>query len=168
MPMAGWRYWRSPTLTAKQSASRVPGLPLCVCVYVHVCVCMRVHLIQSTDFQFPKAFCVKMWSYFNPKALLSWIETLVKGWSCMDYHRRKAVGHFLYWYSSSVLYTVNLKIFISISCWRLVQPRSQQHPIWFVLYCTVIISEWTRWPFGHSRFKWACHLASHGCPQPLF
>lgn len=36
MPMAGWSYWQSPTLTAKQSASRVPGLTVCVCT----CVCI--------------------------------------------------------------------------------------------------------------------------------
>lgn len=50
MPMAGWIYWQSPALTAKQSASRVPGLTVCVFVCTRVCV----HLTQSTDFQFPK------------------------------------------------------------------------------------------------------------------
>lgn len=45
----------------------------CPCVCVYLCVHVCVHLTQVNWLPVFKAFCVKMWSYCNPKAPLSWI-----------------------------------------------------------------------------------------------
>lgn len=78
MPMAGWSYWQCPTLTAKQSASRVPGLA------VYVCICWGVGVTQVNWLSFSKDLCVCVCEdgvILTPKAPLPWMWALVKGWS---------------------------------------------------------------------------------------
>lgn len=77
MPMAGWSYWQCPALTAKQSASRVPGLTVCWGVGV------TLNTSQLT-FIFQRFVCVCVCEdgvILTPKAPLSWMWALVKGWS---------------------------------------------------------------------------------------
>lgn len=70
MPMAGWSFWQDPTLTAKQSASRVPAWARCLCVCWGIGGGYTKH--KSTDFYFWKmrvCVCVCRLSYSNPRDL---------------------------------------------------------------------------------------------------